>query len=98
MHERQCAMTNPDPNMEIVTVFESDDQVAFELAKAVLDEAGVEYIVREDPPARFGFSPFLNPFRRILMPASRKDEALALIASAEEDVESGEDEDDEHPE
>jgi hypothetical protein len=85
-------MAKPDPNMEIVTVFESDDQVAFELAKAVLDDAGVEYIVREDPPARFGFSPFLNPFRRILMPASRKDEALALIAGAEQETESSDDE------
>ena len=86
-------MAKSDPNLEIVTVFESDDQVAFELAKAVLDEAGVEYIVREDPPARFGFSPFLNPFRRILMPASRKDEALALIVGAQEEPESSSRED-----
>ena len=88
-------MAKQDPNMEIVTVFESDDQVAFELAKSVLDEAGVDYIVREDPPARFGFSPFLNPFRRILMPASRKDEALALIADAQQD--SDREDEDENP-
>ena len=83
-------MTKPDPNLEIVTVFESDDMVAFELAKSVLDEAGVEYLVREDPPARFGFSPFLNPMRRILMPAYRRDEALALISGAQAEAESGE--------
>ena len=83
-------MAKPEPDMEIVTVFESDDQIAFELAKAVLDEAGVEYIVSEDPPARFGFTPFLNPFRRILMPAYRKDEALALISSAQHEAESSE--------
>ena len=88
-------MAKQDPNMEIVTVFESDDQVAFELAKSVLDEAGVDYIVREDPPAGFGFSPFLNPFRRILMPASRKDEALALIADAQQD--SDREDEDENP-
>jgi len=81
-------MAKPDPKMELVTVFESDDQVAFELAKAVLDEAGVEYLVREDPPAGFGFSPILHPMRRILMPAYRKDEALELIAGAQQDVES----------
>jgi hypothetical protein len=81
-------MTKPDPKMEIVTVFESDDLVAFELAKSVLDEAGVEYLVMEDPPARFGFSPILHPMRRILMPAYRRDEALALIAGAEVESES----------
>ncbi|HEY1581042.1 MAG TPA: DUF2007 domain-containing protein [Terracidiphilus sp.] len=83
-------MAKRDPEMEIVTVFASDDLVAFELAKAVLDEAGVQYVVHEDAPARFGFSPFLNPIRRILMPAYRKDEALELIAGAQADVENGE--------
>jgi hypothetical protein len=77
--------------MELVTVFESDDWVAFELAKAALDEAGVDYLAREEMPAGFGFSPILNPMRRILMPAYRKDEALELIAGAKEETESGED-------
>ena len=77
----------------MVTVFESDDQVAFELARAVLDDAGIEYLVHEDAPARFGFSPFLNPMRRILMPAYRRDEALELIAGAQQECESSEDED-----
>lgn len=83
-------MAEPDPHLEIVTVFASDDLVAFELAKALLDEAGVEYVVQEDPAARFGFSPILNPMRRILMPAYRKDEALALIESAQREAESSE--------
>lgn len=88
-------MQKPDRNLEIVTVFESDDLVAFELAKSVLDEAGIEYLVMEDPPARFGFSPLLNPMRRILMPAYRQEEALALIAGAEPEAESGKDEESE---
>lgn len=85
-------MDEPDPKLEIVTVFESDDPIAFELAKAVLDEAGVEYRVWESAPARFGFSPILQPVRRILMPAYRKDEALQLIAEAQAEAELGEDE------
>lgn len=85
-------MPQADPKLEIVTVFESDDPIAFELAKAVLDEAGVEYRVWESAPARFGFSPILQPVRRILMPAYRKDEALQLIADAQADLESAEDE------
>jgi len=86
-------MTQPDPELEIVSVFESDDPIAFELAKAVLDEAGVEYRVWESAPARFGFSPILNPVRRILMPAYRKDEAVKLIQEVQaERVESVEEE------
>jgi len=83
-------MTSRDPDQEIVTVFESDDLVAFELAKAVLDEAGVIYFIHEDLPAGFGFSPILHPVRRILMPAERKDEALELIAGVQQEVESDE--------
>lgn len=83
-------MAKPDPKMEIVTVFESDDWVAFELAKAALDEAGVEYLAKEDMPAGFGFSPILHPVRRILMPAYRRDEALELIAGSQQDAEPGE--------
>ena len=83
-------MTSRDPDQEIVTVFESDDLVAFELAKGVLDEAGVIYFIHEDLPAGFGFSPILHPVRRILMPAERKDEALELIAGVQQEVESDE--------
>jgi len=85
-------MTKPDPTMELVTVFESDDWVAFELAKGALDEAGVEYLARGDMPAGFGFSPILNPVRRILIPAFRRDEALELIAGAQQGAEPGEEE------
>ena len=88
-------MAKPGPDLELVTVFDSDDLVAFELAKALLDEAGVEYLVKEDPPAGFGFSPILHPARRILIPAYRKDEALSLIADAQQGADSREDEDEE---
>lgn len=84
-------MAKPDPNLEIVTVFESDNLVAFELAKAVLDEAGVAYRTLEDAPAGFGFSPMLMPRRRILMPAYRREEALQLIAGAQAEAASAED-------
>ena len=83
-------MAKPDPKLEIVTVFESDDLVAFELAKQVLDEAGVEYFVHEELPAGFGFSPILHPMRKILMPAYRKDEMQRLIADSQQEYQSGE--------
>ena len=77
-------MKGPDPELEIVTIFESDDPVAFELAKAALDDAGVEYATVGEALPGFGFSPMLNPVRRILIPAHRKEWALELIAGAEE--------------
>ena len=72
-------MANPDPKLEIVTIFESDDPVSFSLAKSLLDEAGVEYVAQEDAPAGYGFSPMLNPMRRIMIPAYRKEQALQLM-------------------
>ncbi|UWZ86153.1 DUF2007 domain-containing protein [Occallatibacter riparius] len=72
-------MEEPDPKLEIVTIFESDDLVAFSLAKSLLDDAGVEYFASEDAPAGFGFSPILNPIRRIQIPAYRKEQALQLM-------------------
>jgi len=69
----------PDPNLEIVTIFESDDPVAFELAKAILDENGIEYATTEDVLPGFGFSPMLTQRRRIHIPAYRADEAVKLI-------------------
>ena len=87
-------MAEPDPKLEIVTIFESDDLVAFSLAKSLLDEAGVEYFASEDAPAGFGFSPMLNPMRRIQIPAYRKDQALQLIAELGRPEESQAPEDD----
>lgn len=72
----------PDPKLEIVTIFESDDQVAFELAKAVLDEAGIEYTTTEDAFPGYGFSPMLTQRRRIHIAAYRADEALRLVDGA----------------
>jgi hypothetical protein len=72
-------MEEPNPKLEIVTIFESDDLVAFSLAKSLLDDAGVEYFASEDAPAGFGFSPMLNPIRRIQIPAYRKEQALQLM-------------------
>lgn len=83
---------NPNPNLEIVTIFESDDLVAFQLATAALEEAGIEFTVSADAPPGFGFSPMLSQMRRIQIPAYRVDEALNLLeGEQQEEQESGED-------
>lgn len=69
----------PDPNFEIVTIFESDDLIAFQLAKAALEEAGIEFTISQDAPPGFGFSPMLTQLRRIMIPAYRVDEAVQLL-------------------
>ncbi|HTX77537.1 MAG TPA: DUF2007 domain-containing protein [Terracidiphilus sp.] len=79
---------NPDPNLEIVTIFESDDPVAFELAKAVLDENGIEYTTTADALPGFGFSPMLTQMRRIHIPAFRAEQALQLIEGEQQDEDS----------
>ena len=75
---------DPNPDLEIVNIFESDDLVAFQLAKAALEEAGIEFTVSQDAPPGFGFSPMLTQMRRILIPAYRADEALHLLEGEEE--------------
>jgi antitoxin (DNA-binding transcriptional repressor) of toxin-antitoxin stability system len=72
----------PDPELEIVTIFESDDPVAFSLATSVLDEAGVEYAVVEDGRPGFGLTPMVSRMRRIQIPAYRKEQALELMERA----------------
>lgn len=74
----------PDPDLEIVTIFESDDLVTFQLATAALEEAGIEFTVSQDAPPGFGFSPMLTQMRRILIPAYRVDEALQLLEGEEQ--------------
>lgn len=70
---------NPNPNLEIVTIFESDDLIAFQLAKAALEDAGIAFTVSQDAPPGFGFSPMLTQMRRIMIPAYRVEEALNLL-------------------
>ncbi|MFZ0392923.1 MAG: DUF2007 domain-containing protein [Terracidiphilus sp.] len=83
---------NPNPNLEIVTIFESDDLIAFQLAKAALEDAGIEFTVSQDAPPGFGFSPMLTQMRRIMIPACRVDEALSLMDGALPEDESSSDE------
>ena len=76
---------NPDPNLEIVTVFESDDLLAFQLAKSALDEAGIEYTTAEDALPGFGFGPMVTQLHRIMIPAYRVNEAVHLLEGGGQD-------------
>lgn len=74
-------MAHPDPNLQIVTVFESSDPVAFNLAKSALDEAGIEYATVEDALTGYGFSPIINPVSRIEVLESSAGKARETLRS-----------------
>lgn len=73
-------MTRPDPNLQLVTVYESDDLVAFNLAKAALEEAGIEFAEVQDALTGYGFSPIINPQSKIVVAAENAERARELIA------------------
>ena len=72
-------MAHPDPNLQLVTVFESANAVAFNLAKSALEDAGIEFAEVQDALTGYGFSPILNPQSRILVSAEDEQRARELI-------------------
>lgn len=72
-------MQRPDPTLKLAVVFESDDPVALGMAKAALEEAGIQFAVLEDPRAGFGFSPIIRPVGRIQVAEACEGQALELI-------------------
>ncbi|HSB13749.1 MAG TPA: DUF2007 domain-containing protein [Bryobacteraceae bacterium] len=85
-------------DLELVTVLETEDSVALGLAKAALEEAGIEYLVSSDEALRqlirggFGMSPDQAPYQtcRIQVAAETEAEARALLEPlAHPDPEAG---------
>ena len=72
-------MAVPDPTLELAVVFESADPVAFSIAKAALEEAGIEYASTEDAYSGYGFRTMMNPVCGILVAQECKDQALELM-------------------
>ncbi|HEY2858051.1 MAG TPA: DUF2007 domain-containing protein [Terracidiphilus sp.] len=72
-------MTNPDPDLQLITVFESDDPVAFNLAKAALEDAGIEFAAVEEALTGYGFSPMVNAPCKIQVAEPSRERALEVI-------------------
>jgi putative signal transducing protein len=74
-------------DLRLVTVLETEGSVALRLAKAALEEAGIEYLVSSDEALRqfirggFGMSPDQAPYQtcRIQVAAEYEAEARALL-------------------
>lgn len=79
-------MSKPDPNLKLVVAFETPDPILRELAKTMLEDAGIEYSVVEEALTGFGFSPILNPVCRILVAEPQKQQALDVLKGLSESV------------
>ncbi|HWG22183.1 MAG TPA: DUF2007 domain-containing protein [Terracidiphilus sp.] len=84
----------PDPNLKLATVFESDDPVAFNLAKSVLEDAGIEFAVTVAALTGYGFSPIVNPVSKIEVAETSAERAIELIQGTQQAADSGEREND----
>jgi hypothetical protein len=72
-------MEGPDPTLKLTVVFQSADPVALGIAKAALEDAGIQFAILEDARLGFGFSPILNPMYGIQVVQSCEDQALEVI-------------------
>lgn len=69
-----------DRDLNLVTVFESNDTFAIGLAKASLEDAGVPFWMDYDETsARLVLGPVMFPLCRLLVPPERETEARALL-------------------
>ena len=91
----------PDPDLELVTVFESGDTALVSIAKSILQSAGVLFTTsNEGLRDRFGYGVSMGPVG-LLVGSHDAEEALALLgdlADSEPDLEAldaAEDADDE---
>ena len=74
-------------DLNVVTVLETEDSVALQLAQAALEEAGIEYLVDSAEPLRqcfrggFGLTPDMVPYQtcRVQVAAEHEAEARAIL-------------------
>jgi hypothetical protein len=81
-----------DPNLELVTVLESDDPLLIGLAKDSLTEAGIPfYVLGEELGLRLApVGSFIRPWLRIQVAADREHEARELLQQIGEYHQAGE--------
>ena len=60
-------MAKPNPDLQLVLVFETDNPVLLDLAQAALEDAGIDCALSSPSSPEFGFTPILNPVSKILV-------------------------------
>jgi hypothetical protein len=87
-------MVKPDPDLQLVTVFETDNPVLLDLAQAALDDAGISFALSAPSSPEFGFTPLINPVSKILVAEQKSAEAREVLENlAGESAESESDAD-----
>ena len=70
-----------DPNMELVVVLETNEPLAFALAKGSLEEAGIPFFAHNEIALRVpDIDPMLRKWLRVEVPRDREAEARDLLA------------------
>ncbi len=72
-------MAGPDPNDKLVVVFESANPIALDIAKSVLEDAGIQFVVPDEGRIGFGVTPIINPVYRIEVLQPYEAEARGLM-------------------
>jgi hypothetical protein len=72
-------MAGPDPTLKLAIVFESADPVALSIAKAALEDAGIEFAETDEALTGYGFSPIINPVGRIQVAQEYEGQALEIL-------------------
>jgi hypothetical protein len=74
----------PDPHLDLVTVFESNDRSAIGLAKGSLEDASIPFWMQYDETAaRLVLGPIMFPLCRFLVPKDREVGARELLEQLE---------------
>jgi hypothetical protein len=63
----------------LAVVFESADPVALSIAKAALEDAGIEFAETDEALTGYGFSPIINPVGRIQVAQNCEGQALEIM-------------------
>jgi hypothetical protein len=63
----------------LVVVFESPNPIALDIAKSVLEDAGIQFVVPDEGRTGFGVTPIINPVYRIEVLQSYAAEARGLM-------------------
>ena len=80
----------PDPNLNLAVVLETNDAFAVALAKGLLDEAGIPFLVQNGISMLVNdVDPMLRKWVKIQVAADREAEARELLSSLPEPETAG---------
>lgn len=83
-------MAEPDPHLKLTVVLQTANTVLLDLAQAALNDAGINFTLSAPTSPEFGFTPILNPVRKVLVAEPDAPRAHQIIEELELSPESDE--------